>query len=97
SKGIWECSVVGQTQQATQVTQASTLGSPTKENWRKIQRGLTMEQVRSILVELQRIDATMRTNWYYPEKGYIYLHSEPYVWFNKFNRVDMWKEPNWRD
>ena len=62
-------------------------GWQNKKHWRRLERGMTKTQVRSILGEpIKRIKGT-RTLWYYPN---IYC---AYVSFDKNGLLSGWNEP----
>jgi outer membrane protein assembly factor BamE (lipoprotein component of BamABCDE complex) len=59
-----------------------------RSNWRKLQRGMTMEQVESLLGTPLKIDGGYLTYWYYSSQKW---HS--YVVFES-GKLDSWTEPN---
>lgn len=59
------------------------------ENWRSLKRGMTEADVRGLLGEPYKVDATGRfTAWRYSPNG------EGEVLFNTDGRVGAWSEPN---
>ena len=63
--------------------------APGLRAWRQISNGLTRQQVRQILGEPVRINATVLEEWYYAND-----RSSSYVWFSSYTGlVTGWKEP----
>ena len=60
-----------------------------KAAWRKLKRGMSFSQVRSILGEPKTIDAGYHTYWYYSSNTY-----SSKVTFDNNERVSGWDEPN---
>jgi hypothetical protein len=56
-------------------------------NWRRLQRGMTMNEVRALLGEPERVEALVWTIWYWNER-------EAEVRFDiRSGKVDAWSEP----
>jgi hypothetical protein len=62
--------------------------APSLRSWRQLQRGMSFEQVRTLLGEPMKIDAGYVTRWYYSNSGII----GPQVTFTD-DRVSGWDEP----
>lgn len=52
-------------------------------NWRRLRMGMSMDDVRAVLGDPERVDAGTITWWHWPE-GYATFHRE---------RLDGWSEP----
>jgi hypothetical protein len=57
------------------------------QNWRRLRMGMTMDQVRAILGEPERVVAGSRTMWHWGDTGI------GHVTFDRSGRVDGWWEP----
>lgn len=53
------------------------------QNWRRLQRGMTMNQVRALLGEPQRVDAGVITYWRWAEANVHFIDG----------RLEGWSEP----
>jgi len=62
---------------------------PSLRTWRQISMNMTRQQVRELLGEPLRINATGLEQWYYSKD-----QSGSYVWFGYGDLVVGWKEPN---
>lgn len=72
----------------SQDVQAGTVeGWQNKKNWRRLETGMTKDQVQSILGKPIKTIKGVRTLWYYPN---IY---RGYVSFDENGRLIVWSEP----
>lgn len=56
-------------------------------SWRRLRRGMRMDDVRAVLGEPGRVDAgSVRTYWYYPNGAHAYFDADS-------GRLDGWSEP----
>lgn len=63
----------------------ATSGNPRDlANWRRLRRGMTMDDVRALLAEPERIEAGYFTYWHYPDHARVDFTS---------GKVDGWSEP----
>jgi hypothetical protein len=53
-------------------------------NWRRLRRSMTMEEVRALLGEPERVQAGYTTVWYYPNSAHIMFDAD---------KADSWLEP----
>lgn len=72
----------GQTSEETDIT-----GWQNKKNWRRLETGMNMEKVQSLLGKPVKTIKGVRTLWYYPN---IYCG---YVSFDKDGNLIAWNEP----
>jgi hypothetical protein len=56
-------------------------------NWRRLRRGLAMNEVRLLLGEPERVDAIIGTTWHYPGNARVDFSSSS-------GKVDGWSEPS---
>jgi len=56
-----------------------------KGGWRGLSKGMTMQDVRALLGEPNRVEARFFTTWYYPRTGSVA--------FDNSDRVSSWSEP----
>lgn len=74
-------------QSASQKEPTRTFVPPGKEKWRRLRKGMTKSQVRSILGEPRRIEAGTFDYWYYSGSTL----SSRITFYHEI--VDAWKEP----
>ena len=70
-------------------SQSQPTPSPTKwqdlANWRQLRRGMSMDKVRGLLGEPERVDALVDIFWRWPNA---------YVRFGRDGKLDGWSEPS---
>ncbi|MCK4603033.1 MAG: outer membrane protein assembly factor BamE, partial [Phycisphaerae bacterium] len=66
-----------------------------RNTWRQLQKGMTKEQVKQLLGEPSRVNASTMSgdSWRYAKDNYVISGS---VYFSTEDRVDRWYEPHWR-
>ena len=74
-------------QEQEKVLLESGLGWQNRKNWRKLETGMTSDQVLSILGEPIKTITGVKTLWYYPD---VY---RGYVSFDDKGRLTGWNEP----
>jgi hypothetical protein len=57
-------------------------------NWRRLRRGMTMDQVRALLGEPERVNASINTYWYWGPPNYAE------VYFDHQGKLAGWSEPS---
>ena len=71
----------------TEPSQGQSIATSTKwrdlANWRRLRRGMSMDQVRELLGEPERVDAGYITFWRWPDGDVNFIDS----------KVDGWSEP----
>lgn len=74
------------------------LGS--KVEWRRLQKGMSQDQVTEILGGPERVDAFASSlpfiKWTYPNGSSIKFYSSG-MFFNKSYKAEAWQEPHWKD
>lgn len=59
-------------------------GAKSLANWRRLNKGMSYNDVRGVLGEPSRIDTGGFTYWYYANNGRVYFYND---------KLDGWKEP----
>ena len=59
-----------------------------KKNWRKLELGMSMDNVENILGEPHKVDGGSITTWYYNKSDRYHSHVKFYK-----GRLDRWTEP----
>ena len=74
----------GQNKSATAKHTASGDGWKNLANWRTLKRGLSYQEIRSLLGEPIRVDGGSFTRWLYQNRGYVEFYED---------KVYSWQEP----
>jgi hypothetical protein len=73
-----------QNKSATSKPTASNDGWKSLANWRTLKRGMSYQEIRSLLGEPIRVDGGFFTRWFYQNRGYVVFYED---------KVDSWQEP----